>query len=117
MNDWCAFAGLDTTSTELSVIESIFKVCMRVFSCARFLPLWSGLVSCDETHGHLWDLLFSAHEAYVNHSLLPNSLKTPAQPPSSVNCVILSLTGLFTLFISIHQFPFADAILFVYSMA
>jgi translation initiation factor 6 len=26
VNDWCAFAGLDTTSTELSVIESIFKL-------------------------------------------------------------------------------------------
>ena len=26
VNDWCAFAGLDTTSPELSVIESIFKI-------------------------------------------------------------------------------------------
>jgi translation initiation factor 6 len=26
VNDWCAFTGLDTTSTELSVIESIFKL-------------------------------------------------------------------------------------------
>ncbi|OZJ05453.1 Eukaryotic translation initiation factor 6 [Bifiguratus adelaidae] len=26
VNDWCAFAGLDTTSTELSVVESIFKL-------------------------------------------------------------------------------------------
>ncbi|KAI9017115.1 eukaryotic translation initiation factor 6 [Gaertneriomyces sp. JEL0708] len=26
VNDWSAFAGLDTTSTELSVIESIFKL-------------------------------------------------------------------------------------------
>ena len=26
VNDWCAFAGMDTTSTELSVIESIFKI-------------------------------------------------------------------------------------------
>ncbi|KAL7754474.1 Eukaryotic translation initiation factor 6 [Sorochytrium milnesiophthora] len=26
VNDWCAFAGLDTTSTEMSVIESIFKL-------------------------------------------------------------------------------------------
>ena len=26
VNDWVAFAGLDTTSTELSVIESIFKL-------------------------------------------------------------------------------------------
>lgn len=26
VNDWCAFVGSDTTSTELSVIESIFKI-------------------------------------------------------------------------------------------
>ena len=26
VNDWCAFVGQDTTSTELSVIESIFKL-------------------------------------------------------------------------------------------
>jgi len=26
VNDWCAFAGLDTTATEISVIESIFKL-------------------------------------------------------------------------------------------
>ena len=26
VNDWTCFAGLDTTSTELSVIESIFKL-------------------------------------------------------------------------------------------
>jgi len=25
-NDWIAFTGLETTSTELSVIESIFKL-------------------------------------------------------------------------------------------
>jgi len=26
VNDWAAFSGLDTTSTELSVIESVFKL-------------------------------------------------------------------------------------------
>jgi len=26
VNDWCAFAGMDTTSTEISVVESIFRL-------------------------------------------------------------------------------------------
>jgi len=26
VNDWCSFCGMDTTSTELSVIESVFKL-------------------------------------------------------------------------------------------
>ena len=26
VNDWCVFAGLDTTATELQVVESIFKL-------------------------------------------------------------------------------------------
>jgi len=26
VNDWIAFAGIDTTATEISVVESIFKL-------------------------------------------------------------------------------------------
>lgn len=30
VNDWCAFTGLDTTATEISVIEATFSACSRV---------------------------------------------------------------------------------------
>lgn len=26
VNDWCAFVGMDTTSTEITVIESVFHL-------------------------------------------------------------------------------------------
>lgn len=26
VNDWCAFCGISTTSTEMSVLESVFKL-------------------------------------------------------------------------------------------
>lgn len=29
VNDWCAFTGLDTTATEISVIEATFSACTR----------------------------------------------------------------------------------------
>ena len=43
MNDWCAFAGLDTTATEISVIEATF----REFS----LPGNDPLITITFTHG------------------------------------------------------------------
>lgn len=27
VNDWCAFTGIDTTATEISVIEATFSMC------------------------------------------------------------------------------------------
>lgn len=35
VNDWCAFAGLDTTATEISVVEATFR--------AYLLSLFSGV--------------------------------------------------------------------------
>lgn len=26
VNDWCAFTGMDTTATELAVVESVFRL-------------------------------------------------------------------------------------------
>ena len=39
VNDWCAFTGLDTTATEISVIEAAFSAYpLRLFRCvARIL--------------------------------------------------------------------------------
>lgn len=33
VNDWCAFTGLDTTATEISVIEAAFSEYMVHFRC------------------------------------------------------------------------------------
>ena len=32
VNDWCAFTGLDTTATEISVIEAAFSTCSYVLA-------------------------------------------------------------------------------------
>jgi hypothetical protein len=36
VNDWCAFTGIDTTATEISVIEA-------TFSTSRFVELYMSL--------------------------------------------------------------------------
>jgi hypothetical protein len=44
VNDWCAFTGLDTTATEISVIEATFSACLGHFlppQCMNFLRLLS----------------------------------------------------------------------------
>lgn len=37
VNDWCAFTGLDTTATEVSVIEATFRE--SLLSTVRWIPL------------------------------------------------------------------------------
>ena len=43
VNDWCAFTGIDTTATEISVIEATFSTSLNASRCLRFaadyLPL------------------------------------------------------------------------------
>lgn len=62
VNDWIAFTGMDTTATELSVIESIFKLNdahgpgavateMRDALIDTYVLL--GLVECDNTIVHV----------------------------------------------------------------
>lgn len=36
VNDWCAFTGLETTATEISVIEAAFSALFSSITCSRF---------------------------------------------------------------------------------
>lgn len=44
VNDWAAFVGLDTTSTELTVIESIFKIATAQPTAIRQEALIEGML-------------------------------------------------------------------------
>jgi translation initiation factor 6 len=35
VNDWCAFTGLETTATEISIIEAIFSAYALIFVVTR----------------------------------------------------------------------------------
>ena len=49
VNDWCAFTGLDTTATEISVIEAAFSAYpLRLFRCVARI-----LTSCRATRTEL----------------------------------------------------------------
>jgi translation initiation factor 6 len=43
VNDWCAFAGLDTTATEVSVIEATFREWHAGYSSSLRQADWTGL--------------------------------------------------------------------------
>ena len=63
VNDWCAFTGLDTTATEISVIEATFSEFQRHF----LLP--------------------------VHYLIVTQNSKGKAQQRSLERCVILSSTA------------------------
>lgn len=48
VNDWCAFTGLETTATEISVIEATFSTFHTVFNLDWTLML---LCVCAELQG------------------------------------------------------------------
>lgn len=50
VNDWCAFAGLDTTATEISVIEATFSKSISVFFHAEWPTLARMAYVCTFAH-------------------------------------------------------------------
>ena len=105
VNDWSAFCGLDTTSTELSVIESVFKLTDQQPSAIASdlrAPLVDRLVhtgiylSIGTVYTHIWEwtcrcgpppptptpFFCTASERTMSHyiSLIPR----PSPPPRTV---------------------------------
>ena len=50
VNDWCAMCGEDTTGTEISVIESIFK--LRDAEPMNIVRAATGIVACSLSDAH-----------------------------------------------------------------
>ena len=80
VNDWCAFTGLDTTATEISVIEATFSA----------LATWCPSIVCA-------------------HSLLAQNSRAKTPQPSSARCATHSSTigheGLYHTVVSARCLP------------
>ena len=96
VNDWCAFTGLDTTATEISVIEATFSTSIICFLTRTFLTLRLRAPGPGFQRGHRRDARH-AHRQLGLSNIYPLYKSTLYHNhPVLVSCkfaVIFSLSG------------------------
>ena len=69
VNDWCAFAGLDTTATEVSVIEATFREWLGIHRDGTGTQLTARTARTDVGGRHQRDARFSDRPLRLNGGL------------------------------------------------